>query len=95
MDAIQLFAKNFVGITYEDLPQDVVEVTKKEVLNFLGVALEKVLKKAGIRTQNSSDDHTIFASLPRKPSSKCGDSGCLLQFCRIASWEQLTREPKT
>ena len=39
MDAIQLFAKNFVGITYKDLPQDVIEVTKKEVLDFLGVSL--------------------------------------------------------
>jgi 2-methylcitrate dehydratase PrpD len=39
MDAIQLFARNFVRINYEDLPQDVVEVTKKEVLDFLGVAL--------------------------------------------------------
>jgi len=30
MDAIQLFAKNFAGIKYEDLPRDVVEVAKKE-----------------------------------------------------------------
>jgi 2-methylcitrate dehydratase PrpD len=39
MDAIQLFAKNFVATRFEDLPQDVVEVTKKEVLDLLGVAL--------------------------------------------------------
>jgi len=39
MDAIQLFARNFIKIHYEDLPQDVVEVTKKEVLDLLGVAL--------------------------------------------------------
>jgi len=39
MDAIQLFAKNFIRITYKDLPQDIIEVTKKEVLDFLGVAL--------------------------------------------------------
>jgi len=39
MDAIQLFAKEFVGIRYEDLPRDVVEVTKKEVLDLFAVAL--------------------------------------------------------
>jgi 2-methylcitrate dehydratase PrpD len=39
MDAIQLFAKNFVATRFEDLPRDVVEVTKKEVLDLLGVAL--------------------------------------------------------
>jgi len=39
MDAIYLFAENFVRINYEDLPRDVVEVTKKEVLDLLGVAL--------------------------------------------------------
>ena len=39
MEAINLFAKNFIRINYEDLPQDVVNVTKKEVLDLLGVAL--------------------------------------------------------
>lgn len=39
MDAIKLFAENFIKVNYEDLPQDVIEVTKKEVLDFLGVAL--------------------------------------------------------
>ena len=39
MDAIQLFAQNFTKVQYEDLPRDVIEVTKKEILDFLGVAL--------------------------------------------------------
>jgi 2-methylcitrate dehydratase PrpD len=39
MDAIQLFAKNFIATRFEDLPKDVVDVTKKEVLDLLGVAL--------------------------------------------------------
>jgi 2-methylcitrate dehydratase PrpD len=39
MDAIQLFAKQFVSTRYEDLPRDVVEVTKKEVLDLFAVAL--------------------------------------------------------
>jgi integrase len=63
MDAIQLFAKNFVGITYEDLPQDVVEITKKEVLDFLGVALEKALKKVGIENFHFHDPRHTFVDL--------------------------------
>jgi len=35
MDAIYLFARNFIGINYEDLPREVIEVTKKEVLDLL------------------------------------------------------------
>jgi 2-methylcitrate dehydratase PrpD len=39
MDATFLFAKNFANIRYEDLPKGVVEATKKQVLDLLGVAL--------------------------------------------------------
>jgi 2-methylcitrate dehydratase PrpD len=39
MDAACLFARNFVTTRYEDLPSDVVDATKKEILDLLGVAL--------------------------------------------------------
>ncbi len=39
MDAAFLFAGNFVNTKYEDLPGEVVEATKKEILDLLGVAL--------------------------------------------------------
>jgi 2-methylcitrate dehydratase PrpD len=39
MDAIYQFTKNFINTHYEDLDLRVVEVTKKEVLDLLGVAL--------------------------------------------------------
>jgi 2-methylcitrate dehydratase PrpD len=39
MDATFLFAKNLATIRYEDLPKGVVEATKKQVLDLLGVAL--------------------------------------------------------
>ncbi len=39
MDAAVLLARNFVNTRYEDLPFDVVEATKKEILDLLGVAL--------------------------------------------------------
>ena len=39
MDATYLFTKNFINIKYEDLPICIIEATKKEVLNLLGVAM--------------------------------------------------------
>jgi 2-methylcitrate dehydratase PrpD len=39
MDAAYLFARNFVNTRYENLPPEVVEATKKEILDLLGVAL--------------------------------------------------------
>ena len=39
MDASNLFAKNFLDVKYEDLPSKVVEETKKQVLDFIGVAI--------------------------------------------------------
>jgi 2-methylcitrate dehydratase PrpD len=39
VDAACLFARNFVNTRYEDLPPEVVEATKKEILDLLGVAL--------------------------------------------------------
>jgi 2-methylcitrate dehydratase PrpD len=39
MDAAYLFARNLANVSYDDLPRDVVEATKKEILDTLGVAL--------------------------------------------------------
>jgi 2-methylcitrate dehydratase PrpD len=39
MDAIYQFARNFINTKYEDLPSSVVETTKKQVIDLLGVAL--------------------------------------------------------
>jgi 2-methylcitrate dehydratase PrpD len=39
MDATFEFAKNFVNVTFDDLPAEVVEITKKEVLDTLAVAV--------------------------------------------------------
>ena len=39
MDAIYQFARNFIETDYEDLPRDVVEITKKLILDQIGVAL--------------------------------------------------------
>jgi 2-methylcitrate dehydratase PrpD len=39
MDAALLFAKNFVSVNYSDLPREVVEATKRQILDTLGVML--------------------------------------------------------
>jgi 2-methylcitrate dehydratase PrpD len=39
MDASYGFARSFVNTKFEDLPQDAVEVTRREILDILGVAL--------------------------------------------------------
>ena len=39
MDAAYSLAKNLVTIKYEDIPPDVIELTKKHILDILGVAL--------------------------------------------------------
>jgi 2-methylcitrate dehydratase PrpD len=39
MDATYEFVQNFVKMTFEDLPEEVVEITKKEVLDTLAVAV--------------------------------------------------------
>lgn len=39
MNAIERFAKNFIQLQYEDLPQEAIEMAKKEVLDLIGVAI--------------------------------------------------------
>ncbi len=39
MDASNLFAKNFLNVKFEDLPDKVVDETKKQILDYIGVAI--------------------------------------------------------
>jgi 2-methylcitrate dehydratase PrpD len=39
MDAAYALAKNLVAVGYDDIPRDIVDITKKQVLDMLGVAL--------------------------------------------------------
>ena len=39
MDVIFDLAKNFLDVQYKDIPREVIETTRKEVLDTLGVAL--------------------------------------------------------
>ena len=42
MDAAYLFAKNFVNTKYENLPPEVVDATKKEILAYAVTVAEKI-----------------------------------------------------
>jgi len=48
MDAAYLMAKNLVNVSYNDIPRDVVEHTKKQILDIIGVALGGS-SKAGVK----------------------------------------------
>jgi 2-methylcitrate dehydratase PrpD len=48
MDAAFLLAKNLVNLKYKDIPRDVVEHTKKQILDIIGVALGGS-SKAGVK----------------------------------------------
>jgi 2-methylcitrate dehydratase PrpD len=39
IDASHLFARNFIDVKYDDLPEKVVDETKKQLLDYIGVAL--------------------------------------------------------
>ena len=48
MDAAYLLAKNLVNLKYGDIPNEIIEHTKKQVLDILGVALGGSAK-AGVK----------------------------------------------
>jgi 2-methylcitrate dehydratase PrpD len=82
MDAAYLFAKNFVETTYENLPAEVVEATKKEILDLLGVALGGASQPGathvcalgeGMGRQTGKQPDRVF---PKGPGAKCRAGEC-------------------
>jgi 2-methylcitrate dehydratase PrpD len=74
MDATFLFAKNIANTKYEDLPREVVEATKKQVLDLLGVALggfskpgPKELREI-VRDWGGKEESTIFGCKQKVPA---------------------------
>ena len=74
MDATKALADNFVRVRYEDLPGEVVEHTKKQALDILGVALggsskAGIKELAGIVTDwGGKPESTIFCSGKKVPA---------------------------
>jgi len=54
LDASERFAQNFVKVGYKDLPQQVVEETKKQILDFIGVALAGAAKSGAVELRELS-----------------------------------------
>jgi 2-methylcitrate dehydratase PrpD len=74
MDATFLFAKNITNTKYEDLSREVVEATKKQVLDLLGVALggfsrpgPKELREI-VRDWGGKEESTIFGCKQKVPA---------------------------
>jgi 2-methylcitrate dehydratase PrpD len=74
MDAAYLFAKNLVVTNYDDIPRDVVEATKKQTLDILGVALAGS-SKPGVKELlelitewGGKEESTIFCSGQKVPA---------------------------
>ena len=74
MDATFLFAKNLTTIRYEDLPTGVVEATKKQVLDLLGVALggfskpgPKELREI-VREWGGKEESSIIGCMQKVPA---------------------------
>jgi 2-methylcitrate dehydratase PrpD len=74
MDATFLFAKNIANTKYEDLPREVVEATKKQVLDLLGVALggfskpgPKELREI-VRDWGGKEESTIIGCKQKVPA---------------------------
>ncbi|NLO97245.1 MAG: MmgE/PrpD family protein [Peptococcaceae bacterium] len=63
MDASYLFARNFFNVKYEDLPAKVVEETKKQVLDFIGVAI------AGFNKDGAKEVRELAIELGGAPQS--------------------------
>ncbi len=74
MDATFLFAKNFVNTRYEDLPPEVIEVTKKQVLDLVGVGV-RGFSMAGAKEVREltvdwggKEEATIFGTAQKVPA---------------------------
>jgi 2-methylcitrate dehydratase PrpD len=63
VDASYLFAQNFAKVKYEDLPPKVVEETKKQVLDYIGVAL------AGFMQDGAKEVRELAIELGGAPQS--------------------------
>ena len=88
MDATYLFAKNFVNVHYEDLPRDVVEATKKEVLDLSGVAIAGS-PQPGVRelmeivtTWGGREESSIFCSKQKVPAPNAGQVNATMVHAR-------------
>jgi 2-methylcitrate dehydratase PrpD len=84
MDAAYLFARNFVNTKYENLPPEVVEATKKEVLDLLGVALGGVNQPGAthvcalVKEWGGKEESSIIGSNQKAPSPNAAQANATM-----------------
>ena len=69
MDASNLFAKNFFDVKYEDLSEKAVEETKKQILDFIGVAAGGYGQGGGAETRELAIE---WGGAPQSTIIGCG-----------------------
>lgn len=84
MDAASLFAECFVRTRYEDLPPEVVEATKKEILDLLGVALGGASQPGAthicalVADCGGKEESTIFGSSRKVPAPNAAQANATM-----------------
>src|SRR3990172_7767261 len=84
MDAAYLFARNFAKTRYEDLPYEVVEATKKEILDLLGVALGGVSQPGAtqvcelVKEWGGKEESSIIGSKQKVPAPNAAQANATM-----------------
>jgi len=84
MDASYLFARNFANTKYENLPPEVVQATKKEILDFLGVALGGVSQPGAthvcqlVKEWGGKEESSIFGSRQKVPAPNAAQANATM-----------------
>ena len=84
MDAAYSFAKCFVDTKYENLPAEVVDATKKEILDLLGVALGGVSQpgathvRALVMDWGGKEESSIIGSTQKVPAPNAAQANATM-----------------
>jgi 2-methylcitrate dehydratase PrpD len=84
MDASYLFAKNFANTKYENLSADVVDATKKEILDLLGVALGGASQPGAthvcalVKDWGGKEESSIIGSKQKVPSPNAAQANATM-----------------
>jgi 2-methylcitrate dehydratase PrpD len=84
MDAAYTFAKNFADTKYENLPAEVVDATKKEVLDLLGVALGGISQPGAthvcalVKEWGGKEESSIIGSKQKAPAPNAAQANATM-----------------
>jgi len=84
MDAAFLFARHFANTEYENLPPEVVEATKKEVLDLLGVALGGISQPGAthvcalVKDWGGKEESSIIGSRQKVPAPNAAQANATM-----------------